>query len=35
LAAVEDKTLIIYDRRRLTDLSGYTALQLIPQRVLL
>ena len=35
LAAVEDKTLIIYDRRRLADLSSYSAGQLIPQRVLL
>jgi len=35
LAAVEDKTLIIYDQRRLADLSGYSSLQLIPQRVLL
>ena len=35
LAALEDKTLIIHDRRRLSDLSGYASLRLIPQRVLL
>lgn len=35
LAMIEDKTLIIYDRRRLAELSGYASLQLIPQRVLL
>src|SRR3984893_1496173 len=35
LAAIEDKTLIIYDRRRLADLSGYASLPLIPPRGLL
>jgi len=35
LAAIEDKMLIIHDRRRLADLSGYASLRLIPQRVLL
>src|SRR5258708_37190512 len=35
LAALEDKTLIIHDRRRLAHLSGYASLRLIPQRLLL
>lgn len=35
LAAIEDKMLIIFDRRRLAELSGYEALQLIGHRVLL
>lgn len=35
LAAIEDKMLIIFDRRRLAELSGYEALNLIGQRVLL
>lgn len=35
LATIEDKTLIIFDRRRLCDLSGYGAKQLVTQRMLL
>lgn len=35
LAAIEDKMLIIYDRRRLADLSGYGEKQMITQRMLL
>src|SRR5260221_403625 len=35
LTALEDKTLIIHDRRRLAELSGYASLRLIPQRVFL
>src|SRR6185312_6255663 len=35
LATIEDKMLIIYDRRRLAELSGYGAKQPITQRMLL
>lgn len=35
LATIEDKMLIIYDRRRLADLSGYGAKQPVTQRMLL
>lgn len=35
LATIENKMLIIYDRRRLTELSGYGASELITQRMLL
>ena len=35
LAVIEDKMLIIFDRGRLAELSGYEALQLVGQRVLL
>ncbi len=35
LAAIEDKMLIVFDRRRLAELTGYEALHLIGQRVLL
>jgi CRP/FNR family transcriptional regulator, anaerobic regulatory protein len=35
LATIEDKMLILYDRRRLAELSGYGARQLVTQRMLL
>lgn len=34
-AAIEDKILVIFDRRRLAELSGYGGEQLVAQRMLL